>query len=201
MGHGVKHHRPTRWWAAVGTSSCCGNPRIARAAQLLCFDQAAAQVARVGRCARNLLPLPLQRALRCCAGHQAAARPRPGASVGRACCLTAGRTAARMQGFKTFAHVQGRAGARHLRGCRCPLSPWPPTASCSAGDALCPLGPRRRPCLLQMPAIQRLMGALCFAKRAAAGRPSPYADLTAADLWGDLGEPPAPPCLYAVEVS
>ncbi|KAL4442413.1 hypothetical protein ABPG77_004997 [Micractinium sp. CCAP 211/92] len=38
----------------------------------------------------------------------------------------------------------------------------------------------------QMPAIQRLMGALCFAKRAAAGRPSPYADLTAADLWGDL---------------
>ncbi|KAL4447903.1 hypothetical protein ABPG75_005122 [Micractinium tetrahymenae] len=38
----------------------------------------------------------------------------------------------------------------------------------------------------QMPAIQRLMGALCFAKRAAAGRPSPYADLLAEDLWGNL---------------
>lgn len=49
--------------------------------------------------------------------------------------------------------------------------------------------------LLQMLAIQRLMGALCFAKRAAAGRPNPYADLTAADLWGDLGE--APPAAFS----
>lgn len=61
------------------------------------------------------------------------------------------------------------------------------------GQPTMPSGPRSaratRPCPLQMPAIQRLMGALCFAKRAAAGRPSPYADLMAADLWGDLGEP------------
>ena len=41
----------------------------------------------------------------------------------------------------------------------------------------------------QMPAIQKLMGALCFSRRAAAagGRPSPYADLLAEDLWGNLG--------------
>lgn len=39
----------------------------------------------------------------------------------------------------------------------------------------------------QLPAIQRLMGALVFAKRAAAGRPNPYADLMAEDLWGNLG--------------
>ena len=38
-----------------------------------------------------------------------------------------------------------------------------------------------------MPAIQRLMGALCFAKRAAAGRPSPYGDVLTEDLWGGLG--------------
>jgi hypothetical protein len=40
---------------------------------------------------------------------------------------------------------------------------------------------------LQMAAIQRLMGALCFAKRAAMGKPNPYADLLAEDLWGNLG--------------
>lgn len=39
----------------------------------------------------------------------------------------------------------------------------------------------------QMAAIQKLMGALCFSRRAAAGRPSPYADLLAEDLWGNLG--------------
>ena len=39
----------------------------------------------------------------------------------------------------------------------------------------------------QMGGIQRLMGALCFARRAAAGRPSPYADLLSEDLWGTLG--------------
>ena len=38
-----------------------------------------------------------------------------------------------------------------------------------------------------MRAIQRLMGALCFSRRAAAGRPNPYADLMAEDLWGNLG--------------
>lgn len=38
----------------------------------------------------------------------------------------------------------------------------------------------------QMAAIQKLMGALCFSRRAAAGRPSPYADLLAEDLWGNL---------------
>ena len=37
-----------------------------------------------------------------------------------------------------------------------------------------------------MAAIQRLMGALCFARRAAQGRPSPYADLVGGDLWGCL---------------
>ena len=42
----------------------------------------------------------------------------------------------------------------------------------------------------QMRAIQRLMGALCFARRAAAGRPNPYADLMAEDLWGNLGAAP-----------
>lgn len=39
-----------------------------------------------------------------------------------------------------------------------------------------------------MRAIQRLMGALCFARRAAAGRPNPYSDLMAEDVWGNLGE-------------
>ncbi|PRW51023.1 RMD5-like protein A isoform A [Chlorella sorokiniana] len=38
----------------------------------------------------------------------------------------------------------------------------------------------------QMRAIQRLMGALCFSRRAAAGRPNPYAELMAEDLWGNL---------------
>ena len=40
----------------------------------------------------------------------------------------------------------------------------------------------------QMPTIQKLMGALCFARRAARGRPSPYTPLLAEDLWGNLGE-------------
>lgn len=38
----------------------------------------------------------------------------------------------------------------------------------------------------QMAAIQRLMGALCFSKRVAAGRASPYDDLLTEDLWGNL---------------
>lgn len=41
--------------------------------------------------------------------------------------------------------------------------------------------------VLQMAAIQRLMGALCFSKRVAAGRASPYDDLLTEDLWGNLG--------------
>ncbi len=38
-----------------------------------------------------------------------------------------------------------------------------------------------------MRAIQQLMGALCFSRRAAAGRPNPYAELMAEDVWGNLG--------------
>lgn len=39
-----------------------------------------------------------------------------------------------------------------------------------------------------LPQIQRLMGAMCFVKRACAGGGgNPYADLFSADLWSDLG--------------
>lgn len=38
----------------------------------------------------------------------------------------------------------------------------------------------------QMRAIQKLMGALCFSRRAAMGKSNPYADLLVEDLWGNL---------------
>ena len=86
--------------------------------------------------------------------------------------------------------------ARCRRPARCaalrPTTLWQVSALAHASDSgKAGRGLPRRPsgALTFVPACpaQRLMGALCFSKRVAAGGSSPYSDLLATDLWADLG--------------